>query len=150
VCPPNFNPADYFIHTLAIVPGDEDACRKRVIELCNAFDESDEGRAMKSLAARGGVEDPSSNKLASIDDDVIVKKGVYKAGWFAQLAAVVWRSFLSVTREPLILKVRLFQTVVRCFIYLLTVRWFNFVRRDPKMGVFLQSTEATPCGHFLK
>ncbi len=28
-----------------------------------------------------------------------------------------------------------------------TVRWFNFDRRDPKVGVFLQSTEATPCGH---
>jgi hypothetical protein len=31
-----------------------------------------------------------------------------------------------------------------------TVRWSNFDRWDPKMGVFLQSTEATPCGHFLK
>jgi hypothetical protein len=31
-----------------------------------------------------------------------------------------------------------------------TVRWSNFDRRDPKMGVFLQSAEATPCGHLLK
>jgi hypothetical protein len=31
-----------------------------------------------------------------------------------------------------------------------TVRWSNFDRRDPKMGVFLQRTEATPCGHILK
>ncbi len=31
-----------------------------------------------------------------------------------------------------------------------TVRWSNCDRRDPKMGVFLQSTEATPRGHFLK
>jgi protein SCO1/2 len=31
-----------------------------------------------------------------------------------------------------------------------TVRWSNFDRLDPKMGVFLQSTEATPCGHPLK
>jgi hypothetical protein len=31
-----------------------------------------------------------------------------------------------------------------------TVRWSNFDRRDPKMGVFWQSTEATPCGHLLK
>ncbi len=29
-----------------------------------------------------------------------------------------------------------------------TVRWSNFDSWDPKMGVFLQSTEATPCGHF--
>ncbi len=31
-----------------------------------------------------------------------------------------------------------------------TVRWSNFDLRDPKMGVFLQSTEATPCEHLLK
>jgi len=29
-CPMNFNPADYFVHTLAIVPGEEDACKERV------------------------------------------------------------------------------------------------------------------------
>jgi hypothetical protein len=31
-----------------------------------------------------------------------------------------------------------------------TVRWPNFDRLDPKMGVFLRGTEATPCGHVLK
>ncbi len=31
-----------------------------------------------------------------------------------------------------------------------TVRWSNFDPLDPKMGVFLQSTQATPCGHVLK
>jgi hypothetical protein len=31
-----------------------------------------------------------------------------------------------------------------------TVRWSNFDRLDPKMGVFLQSTEAIPCGHVFK
>jgi hypothetical protein len=31
-----------------------------------------------------------------------------------------------------------------------TVRLSNFDRRDPKTGVFLQSTEAIPCGHLIK
>ncbi len=31
--------------------------------------------------------------------------------------------------------------------YTNTVKWSDFDRRYPKMGVFLQSTEATPCGH---
>ncbi len=34
--------------------------------------------------------------------------------------------------------------------YLYTVRWSNFDRWNPKMGVFLQGTEGTPCGHHLK
>ena len=29
-CPVNFNPADHFVHTLAIVPGDEQNCQQRV------------------------------------------------------------------------------------------------------------------------
>ena len=29
-CPDNFNPADHYIFTLAIVPGEEEACRNRV------------------------------------------------------------------------------------------------------------------------
>ncbi len=31
-----------------------------------------------------------------------------------------------------------------------TVRWSNFDHRDPKIGVSLQSTKATTCGHLLK
>jgi hypothetical protein len=31
-----------------------------------------------------------------------------------------------------------------------TDRWSNLDRWDPKMGVFLQSTETTPCRHHLK
>ncbi len=31
-----------------------------------------------------------------------------------------------------------------------TVGWSNFDPLDPKMGVFLKSTEATTCGHLLK
>ncbi len=31
-----------------------------------------------------------------------------------------------------------------------TVRWSNFDCWDPKMGVFLQITEATRCGLLLK
>ena len=29
-CPVNFNPADHFVHTLAIAPGDEQNCHKRI------------------------------------------------------------------------------------------------------------------------
>ncbi len=37
-----------------------------------------------------------------------------------------------------------------CLAFINTVKWSNFDRWDPKMGVFLQSTEATPCGHLQK
>lgn len=31
----NFNPADYFVHTLAIVPGEEERCKDRVKVISN-------------------------------------------------------------------------------------------------------------------
>lgn len=29
-CPENYNPADFYVHTLAIVPGNEEECREKV------------------------------------------------------------------------------------------------------------------------
>ena len=29
-CPMNFNPADHYVHVLAVVPGNEEACREKV------------------------------------------------------------------------------------------------------------------------
>jgi ABC-type multidrug transport system ATPase subunit len=38
-CPENYNPADFYVHTLAIVPGKESECRKRVkVRKCAVFD----------------------------------------------------------------------------------------------------------------
>ncbi len=42
-CPDKFNPADHYVHVLAITPGDEDTCRKRVGEICQQFEQSDWG-----------------------------------------------------------------------------------------------------------
>ena len=36
-CPTNFNPADFFIQTMAIVPGMEDQCRQRVDKISTCF-----------------------------------------------------------------------------------------------------------------
>lgn len=42
-CPPNYNPADFFISTLAIQPGKEDSCRKAIAMICDEFAKSEEG-----------------------------------------------------------------------------------------------------------
>ena len=39
----------------------------------------------------------------------------YKASWLSQFNALLWRSFLSVIKEPLIMQVRIMQTIVRFF-----------------------------------
>lgn len=36
----------------------------------------------------------------------------YKASWLTQFNAILWRSWLSILKEPLLIKVRLIQTTV--------------------------------------
>lgn len=36
----------------------------------------------------------------------------YKANWFNQFRVVLWRSWLSVMKEPLLVKIRMIQTAV--------------------------------------
>ncbi|MPC54785.1 Protein white [Portunus trituberculatus] len=44
--------------------------------------------------------------------DVEVKKSPYKASWWCQFRTVLWRSWLEVIREPMLIKVRFFQVMV--------------------------------------
>jgi len=39
----------------------------------------------------------------------------YKASWTEQFSAVIWRSWLSIKKEPALTKIRLVQTIVRNF-----------------------------------
>lgn len=40
-CPNNYNPADFFIRTLAVTPGFEDSSRQTIKTICNQFSVSD-------------------------------------------------------------------------------------------------------------
>jgi len=109
-CPPNFNPADYYIHTLATVPGKETDSKKQIKEICDGFDASENGQRILDLVKANRPVSPSAFALDT--DDVKVKRSSpYKAGWFAQFRAVFWRSCISILREPAVLKVKLFQTI---------------------------------------
>ena len=42
-------------------------------------------------------------------------KSPYKASWWSQMRAVLWRSWISILKEPLLIKVRILQTLVRIY-----------------------------------
>lgn len=111
-CPSNYNPADYFIQMLAIVPGHEVSCRQSINTICDNFQKSDLGTkiAVEAETTQGEYEDLMDWKIGS-------SKGSspYKASWCEQFRAVLWRSWLSVIKEPILIKVRLLQTVVCYF-----------------------------------
>ncbi len=39
----NYNPADHYVHVLAVTPGKEEECKATVDRICDAFIESQEG-----------------------------------------------------------------------------------------------------------
>lgn len=53
-CPIDYNPADLVIEKLAVEPGNEEECRERIQRICEAFDESAEGRHMVEAAESAG------------------------------------------------------------------------------------------------
>ncbi|XP_078703250.1 protein white-like [Branchiostoma floridae x Branchiostoma belcheri] len=102
-CPPAFNPADFFIQTLAIRPGKEEKSRDRVEKICDQFQEVRENKdSKKQVAANhvdyGVVEDYSSRSR-------------YKASWLQQFLAMMWRCHLQNTRDPMIMGVRTGQAI---------------------------------------
>lgn len=105
-CPSNYNPADYLIQILAVVPGREGSCRQTINTVCEAFQKSEHGVkiALEAAAINGEFEESVRGSENG--------RSQYKATWCEQFRAVLWRSWLSVIKEPILIKVRLLQTIM--------------------------------------
>ncbi|KAF2898581.1 hypothetical protein ILUMI_07595 [Ignelater luminosus] len=113
-CPLNYNPADYFIQLLAILPGREESCKQAVNMICDKFERSE-------LGVKLAVEAATMTKTEFTYSDYFFHDGNhhnnrYKASWFSQFRAVLWRSWISIIKEPLLIKVRLLQTIITALI----------------------------------
>jgi hypothetical protein len=53
-CPSNYNPADFFIQLLAIVPTREEACRQTIEIVCDSFQTSEAGQRIVAEAELQG------------------------------------------------------------------------------------------------
>lgn len=42
-CPRNYNPADYYVQLLAVIPGKEESCKQAVAMICDCFEKSEIG-----------------------------------------------------------------------------------------------------------
>jgi hypothetical protein len=108
-CPTNYNPADFYIFTLAISPGKEVEARQKVKLICDAYNESEASRNVSKIVEN---EHRNIGKETEFDKDYSKRHSAYKANWFKQFFAVLWRSWLTVIRDPQILLVKLFSYLV--------------------------------------
>ena len=103
----NYNPADYFVQILAIAPNKELECRTTIKKICDSFAVSTLAEEVNALASNLGSNEEFLHRRAMNGNDQR-----YRASWFTQFYAVLWRSWLSVLKEPMLVKVRVLQTIV--------------------------------------
>jgi ABC-type multidrug transport system permease subunit len=106
ICPEDYNPADFYVHTLAIVPGNETECRERVKSLCDSFDAN-----CKSQLEKDNLQDDIDEE-DTVDGEFKVSKGKsFKATLWTQLCLLLWRSWLAQIRDPTLVRVKFGQTI---------------------------------------
>ncbi|KAK7111238.1 protein white-like [Littorina saxatilis] len=110
-CPNNFNPADFYILTLAIVPGQEEECRTKVNAICDAFDITDEANETRNHFAKE-KSDSARTSGSVMMDEAFKTESRYEAGWGRQFSCVIWRSWISLMRDAILFRVRMIQTMV--------------------------------------
>lgn len=105
-CPTNYNPADFYVEHLAVVPGREQESRDNIRKVCDAF-------AVSEYSIKIADEISGLQRVAN-DYKLLTVNGIdgYRATWWTQFQAILWRSWSTVLKEPLLVRVRLLQTVV--------------------------------------
>ena len=110
-CPTNYNPADFFISTLAIVPGQEAVANSRHQLICDAYERSQFrhqiDNAIKQEHYSNGKYDSWNTKKNQMNSD-----NHHNIGWISQFRVVLWRSWLNVVRDPELLAAKVVFTIV--------------------------------------
>ncbi|XP_044754174.1 protein white-like isoform X2 [Coccinella septempunctata] len=107
-CPPKFNPADHYIQMISIIPGKEEICKYSTARICDAFENSTIGVRMKQqIQCKKSFNEFPWNEN---NDEV----SPYKVSWCEQFNAVYRRSWLSLTRNPQVMRGRIIQMLFVC------------------------------------
>ncbi|KAJ8868078.1 hypothetical protein PR048_031887 [Dryococelus australis] len=124
-CPTNYNPGDFFIQLLAVIPSREEACKETIELICDNFNSSDMGLHINQITK------PKLYQMEVMNSGVYTdgygtecrRHSPYKASWCAQMRAVFWRSWLCAMKEPILIKVRVLQTIMVALV--IGVVYFN-------------------------
>ncbi|XP_055390633.1 protein white, partial [Condylostylus longicornis] len=104
-CPTNYNPADFYVQVLAIIPGKDEESRDRIGKICDSFATSSIAKEMERKFQK------VREHATSMPMEGEALRG-YRATYFMQFRAVLWRAWLTVLKEPLLVRVRLIQTTM--------------------------------------
>ncbi|CAI2349556.1 unnamed protein product [Caenorhabditis sp. 36 PRJEB53466] len=116
--PMNFNPSDHYLATMSIRdPREESAKRKQIATICNTFMYSESGKEVFRQSSGREIDENSSGDRA--DSEAWRRRYASKFGnpkfgasFLQQICALTWRAWKTVLREPTLLKVQIFQSII--------------------------------------
>nr|QNH67903.1 ATP-binding cassette transporter subfamily G-like protein 4 [Brachionus rotundiformis] len=110
--PINYNPADYYIKTLAIMPSEKQESKERVKRICDGYNSSKFCQEVMENVKK--INGEQNLKSASFQSKM---NSAYKTSWFNQLKWLIWRSFLSTSRNPMETRILAIQTLFIALIF---------------------------------
>ncbi|XP_050698008.1 protein scarlet-like isoform X2 [Eriocheir sinensis] len=116
-CPSTFNPADYYIHTLAVFPGHETRSRERIRRICDNFAVSAYCKDVDiTIQYQDNMRISNTECGSSYKEEIFFKNIPEKPGWLVQWWWLTWRALLDSYRNPAIHSIRIMQKVLIAFL----------------------------------
>ncbi|XP_056007707.1 protein white-like [Ostrea edulis] len=134
-CPVNYNPANHFILTLAIVPGYETDCKGRVEKICDFYNSN--VTASKKVDHYEQSMDPYERRISEkVLEESIQSLSSSGPSYFQQLRCVMWRTWITTVREPMLVKIKFIQTlIIALFIGLVYLKTTNDYHQEDIMNI---------------
>jgi len=108
-CPLNFNPADFYIKTMAVVPGKEADCLQRIESVCDGFYNS---KYTQDILTEVAAARTNPKETGVIFEEANSSTSRYESSWYVQFCAVFARCWKTTIREPMVIRVKLAQTLM--------------------------------------
>ncbi|GFG34519.1 hypothetical protein Cfor_11530 [Coptotermes formosanus] len=102
LCPPSYNPAEFFIQKLSVIPGEEDASLERLEKLFDAFRSSEQNQSLQLSMPHIQT---AHNSITQVNiKDILFCFGLFlvsshKPYWHTQVYWLTWRSVLDSYRN---------------------------------------------------
>ncbi|XP_045114957.1 protein scarlet-like [Portunus trituberculatus] len=112
-CPSTFNPADYFVHTLAVFPGHEGRSQARIDTICHDYTMSPYYKQIEMIIQQ--EEDICLLNLkygSSYEEELFHRNTPERPGWLVQWWWLTWRALLDSYRNPTVHYIRIVKKII--------------------------------------
>ncbi|XP_035706498.1 protein scarlet isoform X3 [Folsomia candida] len=120
ICPDHYNPADFYIRSLAVLPGMEKESRHKISLICDTFVNSAEYNDIQDEIAEQlakydffttSISSSKSSDLTFLEE-TLIGSHIRKPHWHTELFWLTWRSLLESNRNLNVHVVRTVQKIV--------------------------------------